>query len=176
MGKKKYFFKVLVAGPPGAGKTSLLRRYIKDKFDESTIMTIGVDFFLKNLEINENLNCSLQLWDFGGQKQFEKLHETYVEGASGALILIDLTRVPSMEVVDKWMNIVRLEKHDLPVILLGSKSDLKDLIIVDEEFMRKVMDKYSINHYLKTSAKTGINVDKSFEVIAKEILQSKNLM
>lgn len=176
LGKKKYFFKVLVAGPPGAGKTSLLRRYIKDKFDESSLMTIGVDFYMKPLEINNDIQCSLQLWDFGGQKQFERLHETYVEGASGALILIDLTRVPKMKVVTKWMNLVRLEKKDLPIILLGSKADLKDLIIVDEEFMKKVMDKFNINHYLNTSAKTGKNVDEAFLLIAKQILKKNKVI
>jgi len=176
LAKKKYFFKVLVAGPPGAGKTSFLRRYIKDKFDESIMMTIGVDFYLKVLDFNENLTCSLQLWDFGGQKQFEKLHETYVKGASGALLLIDLTRIPNMNIVIKWMDIVRLEKKDLPVVILGSKADLKELIIVDKGYIKKIMNKFNINHYLKTSAKTGVNVDKAFQFIVEEILKKKNII
>lgn len=164
---KSYFFKILVAGPGGAGKTSLLRQYIKNKFSESTKMTIGVDFFLKELQLNSDVKVSLQLWDFGGQKHFQNLHKNYVEGAKGALLLIDLTRVFEIERVKKWVDLVRMKKDDLPIVFIGNKVDLKQDIKVDDDLLQKAMEEFNMLDMLKTSAKTGENVDKAFERIAE---------
>ena len=118
---QKYFlFKILVGGDGGVGKTTLLRRYVNGKFDDSTIMTVGVDFFVKEISLNFNnskMKCSLQLWDLGGQKQFRHLMSSYVMGARGALLLIDLTRLPEIKAVLEWVNIIRMHDIDIPIIL-----------------------------------------------------------
>ncbi len=168
---KEYFFKILVAGPGGAGKTSLLCQYIKDHFDERQLMTIGVDFFLKEVQLNSDTNVSLQLWDFGGQKRFRNFAGSYVEGARGALLLIDLTRAFDLERVKKWVDIVRLKRKDLPIVLVGNKADLKENISVKEEHMDEAMELFNIVKRINTSAKTGKNVDKAFETIAKVVLE-----
>ncbi|TFF99778.1 MAG: GTP-binding protein [Promethearchaeota archaeon] len=171
---KNYFFKILVAGPGGAGKTSLLRQYIKNKFNDSQLMTIGVDFYLKELQIDPDINISLQLWDFGGQKHFQDLHKQYVDGAKGALLLIDLTRVFQTEKVKKWVDIVRMKKDDLPIVFIANKVDLEDKIKVKDEELNGAMQEFKMETLLKTSAKTGENVDKAFETIAKVIYNHKN--
>ena len=74
---KKFILKILTAGEGGVGKTTLLQRYVEGKFSEETKMTIGVEFFLKEMEIDEK-HCTLQLWDFGGQERFRFLLESYV--------------------------------------------------------------------------------------------------
>jgi len=173
MEKKRYLYKILVAGNAGVGKTSLLRRYVEGKFDESTIMTVGVDFFIKEIEFNSDAECTLQLWDFGGQVRFRHLLDNYVMGARGALLLIDLTRTPNMEEIVEWVNIVRLHDLNLPIILVGTKYDLKDFIAVDDEEMLNIMDAFNMMAYIKTSAKTGHNVQKTFRMIAKKLIEQK---
>ncbi len=93
---KKYILKILTAGEGGVGKTTLLHRYVEGKFSGDTKMTIGVEFFLKEMELDGN-QCTLQLWDFGGQERFRFLLDSYVMGAKGALLMFDLTRPMTLE-------------------------------------------------------------------------------
>ncbi|MBD3196062.1 MAG: GTP-binding protein [Candidatus Lokiarchaeota archaeon] len=173
MSKKRYLYKILVGGNAGVGKTSLLRRYVEGKFDDSTIMTVGVDFFIKELEFDSGTECTLQLWDFGGQERFRHLLENYVMGARGALLLIDLTRMPKMEKIVEWVNIIRLHDINLPIILVGTKFDLKDFVAIEDKDMLDIMNTFNMVGYVKTSAKTGHNVNKVFSMIATHLLKSK---
>ena len=168
----KYFlFKILIAGDASVGKTSLLRRYVDGMFDESTIMTVGVDFFLKQIDFDSLGSCSLQLWDLGGQERFRHLLEHYVMGARGALLLVDLTNLPKMEKIIEWVNIVRMHDINLPLILVGTKLDLEEAIVLDDETAYNIKDTFHMLDYIKTSAKTGDNVDQVFELLAKKLLK-----
>ena len=167
---RSFIFKILVGGEGGAGKTSLLRRYVDDFFDDSSVMTVGVDFFTKELNF-DNIHCSLQLWDLGGQKRFRYLLDNYVMGARGALLLFDLTQMPKIGNILDWVNIVRLHDINLPIILVGTKNDLEDFIAVDDESAIHIKNAFNMINYIKTSAKTGFNVENVFEMIAKKLTQ-----
>ena len=112
---QKFILKILTAGEGGVGKTTLLHRYVEGKFSADTKMTIGVEFFLKETEIDSK-HCTLQLWDFGGQERFRFLLESYVLGAKGALLMFDLTRMMSLENLGQWIKIVRKGDPHLPVL------------------------------------------------------------
>ena len=166
---KNFIFKILIAGNASVGKTSLLRRYVDGMFDESSIMTVGVDFFTKEIAFN-NSHCLLQLWDLGGQERFRHLLENFVMGARGALLLFDLTRMPIIKDILEWVNIARLHDINLPIILVGTKLDLEDLIAVDDESAINLKNTFNMIDYIKTSAKTGYNVEKVFEIISKKLI------
>lgn len=166
---KSYLYKILVTGNAGVGKTSLLRRYVEGKFDESTVMTVGVDFFVKELEINSG-KCSLQLWDLGGQHRFRYMQKQYVMGARGALLLVDLTRKPKMNNIVEWVNIIRHYDIDLPILLIGNKFDLKDYRAISDNFLEDVKDTFGMFDVYKTSAKTGYNVEKVFRRMAIKLM------
>lgn len=165
---RAFVFKILVAGNGGVGKTSLLRRYVDGFFDESTIETVGVDFFIKEIELN-NSYCMLQLWDLGGQERFRHLIENYVMGARGALLLFDVTRMPKIESILQWVNIIRLHDLNLPIVLVGTKRDLEDAIAVDDESALHIKNAFNMINYVKTSAKTGESVEKPFQILVKNI-------
>ena len=167
---RNFLFKVLVCGEGGVGKTSLLRRYVDGFFDESTIMTVGVEFFIKEI-IFDDIHCSIQLWDLGGQKRFRYLLENYVMGARGALLLFDLTKMPKIGDILEWVNISRLHDINLPIILVGNKNDLEDFIAVDDDSALHLKNAFNMIDYVKTSAKSGYNVDKPFEILAKKLTQ-----
>ena len=166
---KTYIFKILVAGEGGAGKTSLLRRYVDEMFDESNVLTVGVDFFTKEVAFN-GTKCSLQLWDLGGQKRFRSLLNNFVMGARGALLLFDLTRMPNVSDILEWVNIARIYDIKLPILLIGTKEDLDDYIAVDDDSALHLRNTFSLFDYIKTSAKTGHNVEKAFELMVKALI------
>ena len=168
---RNYLFKILITGNGGVGKTSLLRRYVDGFFDDSTIMTVGVEFFIKEISF-DNVNCSLQLWDLGGQQRFRYLLENYVAGARGALLLFDLTRLPKIGDILEWVNIARLHDINLPIILVGNKSDLDDFIAVDDESALNLKNAFNMVEYIKTSAKNGQNVEEPFEILAKKLIST----
>jgi small GTP-binding protein len=167
---RNYIFKILIAGNATVGKTSLLRRYVDGMFDDSSVMTVGVDFFTKDL-LFDNIHCSLQLWDLGGQKRFRYLLDSYVMGARGALLLFDLTMMPKIGDILEWVNIVRLHDINLPIILVGTKNDLEDYTAVDDESALHIKNAFNMIDYIKTSAKTGYNIEKVFDTLTKKLTE-----
>ena len=131
--------KILTAGDGAVGKTTLLNRYVSGRFLEGATMTIGVDI-LKKVLFLEDYKVMLQLWDFGGQEQFRFLHTSYTMGASGAIVMFDLTRLITLNNVGEWVKICTTHVPDLPMILIGSKMDLQDLISVEDDFINHKFD------------------------------------
>ncbi|KKN44673.1 hypothetical protein LCGC14_0690830 [marine sediment metagenome] len=170
---KKYILKILTAGEGGVGKTTLLTRYVEGKFSAETKMTIGVEFFLKETEIDDK-QCTLQLWDFGGQERFRFLLESYVLGAKGALLMFDLTRYQTLENLEQWVKIVRKGDPNLPILFLGTKIDLVDEIMVDDEYAHEFIEQFSLMGFMKISSKTGENVNDAFNTLTKKILERQN--
>ena len=170
---KKFILKILTAGEGGVGKTTLLHRYVEGKFSAETKMTIGVEFFLKETVIDEN-QCTLQLWDFGGQERFRFLLESYVLGAKGALLMFDLTRMMSLENLQQWLNIVRKGDPNLPVLFVGTKLDLVDEIQVDDDYANSFLKEFNLLGFLKISSKTGENVAEVFNYLTRTILEKQN--
>ncbi|TFG25743.1 MAG: GTP-binding protein [Promethearchaeota archaeon] len=167
---KPIVLKVLTAGEGGVGKTTLLHRYVEGKFSSETRMTIGVEFFLKELNI-DGQKVMLQLWDFGGQERFRFLLESYVIGARGAMLLFDLTRAMTLENIEQWVKICRKEDPKLPILFLGSKADLTEDICVKPDYIEEFQKEFDLYDYLQISSKTGQNVELSFQNLTRHILK-----
>ncbi len=167
---KTILLKVITGGEGGVGKTTLLHRYIEGVFLANTRLTIGVEFFLKELEI-EGKKILLQVWDFGGQDHFRPLLRNYAVGARGALLLFDLTRVSSLQRIEQWISICRPDDIEIPIIFLGTKLDLTEDIVVNDDIALKLKEKYRFFEYLKISSKTGENVNLAFELLARELVE-----
>jgi len=168
---KNFVFKILVGGDGAVGKTTLLRKYVDGTFDESSITTVGVDFFIKQV-IYENIgSCTLQIWDLGGQERFRHLLESFIMGAKGALLLFDLTTMPKIDNILNWVNMVRMHDFDLPIILVGTKLDLEELVAVDDESAKSIKNTFNMVEYVKTSSKTGTNVELVFDLMAQELMK-----
>ena len=170
---KKFILKILTAGEGGVGKTTLLHRFVEGQFSADTKMTIGVEFFLKETQI-DGQQCTLQLWDFGGQERFRFLLESYVLGAKGALLMFDLTRPITLDNLEQWINIVRKSDPNLPVIFLGTKNDLTEEIMINDDYAESVKEQFNLFEFLRISSKTGENVQEAFELLTKRILDRQN--
>ncbi|MHA1730054.1 MAG: Rab family GTPase [Promethearchaeota archaeon] len=167
-------FKVIVAGSGGVGKTTLLHRIVHDKFMEDTRMTIGVEFFLLNLTVDQ-IDASLQLWDFGGQERFRFMLDSYVMGAKGALLLYDLTRMKTLNNLEEWVNICRKHDRDLPILFVGTKLDRLEDISVADDYAREFLEPLNLFGHLKISSKTGENVNSAFKMLIRQILNKAGI-
>jgi len=172
--------KIITAGDGGVGKTTLLHRYVGGVFLESTQMTLGVEFLVKELDLSSlrarSEQTILQLWDFGGQAQFRHLLGKYAIGAKGAVLMFDLTRLITLDKIDQWVQICRKYDKNLPIIFLGSKSDLDEDIRIEDGLAEEIREKYGLLKYLKVSSKTGENVNRAFELLVQEILERKGYL
>ncbi len=166
-------FKIVVAGSKNAGKTSLLRRFASGKFDKSTLSTIGVDFETKKLVV-DGTDLHLNIWDFAGEKKFRLLFPSYVSGASGALLLYDITNKDSLEDLHNWIKVIdSVPNPPRTKILIEAKIDLEDQReIPRERAMKEIFEKYHFaGEIIATSAKTGENVEDAFQMLGRQILQ-----
>ena len=163
--------KIIVAGAKDVGKTTLIRRFVSGKFDINTLSTIGVDFMTKNLTI-DGREVHLSIWDFAGEEKFRVLFPSYVSGASGALILYDITSQKSFNELADWLKLINSASGKILKLLIGSKADLASQRQISEEDAKKFRETHTIQEYLECSSKSGQNVDKIFETITRAILAS----
>lgn len=164
-------FKVVVAGAKNVGKTSLIRRYATGKFETSTLSTIGVDFETKKLVV-DGTEILLNIWDFAGEKKFRLLFPSYISGASGALLLYDITNKDSFNDLYDWINVISsIPNSPKTKILIETKTDLKRKVAKEEAM--QFVEKYDFQgDIIATSAKTGENVEEAFITLGREILKN----
>ncbi len=164
-------FKVVVAGAKNVGKTSLIRRFATGKFETSTLSTIGVDFETKKLVV-DGTEILLNIWDFAGEKKFRLLFPSYIAGASGALLLYDITNKASFNDLFDWINVISsIPNSPKTKILIETKTDLKRKVAKEESM--GFIEKYDFQgDIIATSAKTGENVEEVFITLGREILKN----
>ncbi len=162
--------KVIVSGDGGVGKTSFLNRLVNDRFFDNSKLTRGVDFYSKNIYIN-GTEFNFIMWDFAGQNQFKTLLSDFVEGSLAALILFDLTRINTIENVYDWIITLETFGH-IPIILIGTKSDLVDPYEYRaiDNYISEIKQEYdNIMSYIKISSKTGENIKNAFEILIENL-------
>ncbi len=165
-------FKIIIFGDAGCGKTTLTTRFLTNLFVSDQTMTIGVDFEVKALTVDEQ-KVKLQIWDFGGEERFRFLLPTYVRGARGGLFLYDITNFSSIAHIDDWLSVIRKEirADDIfPIIAVGGKADLVESREVSSAEGIKIAKSRKVNGFIETSSKTGENVEKTFEALTSLML------
>jgi small GTP-binding protein len=164
--------KMCVIGDGGVGKTSLIRRFVIDKFDDKYITTIGTKTSRKTMIIKENgtkLNLTLIIWDILGQRNFTRINKTAYRGANGAFIVLDLSRRATLYSFESWLISLHNVAGDIPITVLANKNDLKADFGEDE--IETLVKDYGSPYYL-TSAKTGKNVNEAFYSLGQMMLKS----
>jgi small GTP-binding protein len=175
-----YIFKICLIGSGGVGKTCIARRLCFNTFDANTQLTIGIDFYTHEIPIIVNDNKTfvrLTIWDFGGQEQFKKLFNYYIDGSNGIFLVFDLTNMESLTRLNWWYDrLVEYNLQDRPKILLGTKLDLvQSDNKIDELIIGQFLKTHNEKDYVKTSSKENMNVLHSFKEILRKILDSREL-
>jgi Ras-related protein Rab-11A len=168
--KEQYRFKIIIVGDSGVGKTNLLKRFVQNTYDEDTKATVGVEFFSNSYYINDKL-IKIELWDTAGQERYKSITSAYYRGASGAIIVYDVTSKSSFKNVDKWFHeILEYASKNIKILMIGNKTDLKENIEISTEMSKDKGIELSIP-VMETSAKNASNVKKAFYLLIKEIYQ-----
>jgi len=163
-----YFFKILLIGDSGVGKSCLLLRFADDSWTDTHISTIGVDFKIKTLNI-DGKTIKLQIWDTAGQERFRTITSSYYRGAQGIILVYDCTDQESFNNVKQWMGeIDRYACENVNKLLVGNKTDLVNEKVVDTATAKAFADSMQIP-FIETSAKNATNVEHCFFSMAREI-------
>ena len=150
-----YQIKCIIVGDSGVGKTCILYRYIKDEFNEYE-MTIGVDFFHKNMTINDK-KLNLQIWDTAGSEGYKSITKGYFSNTACCILVYDITRPESFKSIINWIEDVRNYNNDIDFILVGNKYDLKDERKISEEQGKALASEFDMKYIGKGNlAKYGI--------------------
>jgi len=163
-----YFFKILLIGDSGVGKSCLLLRFADDSWTDTHISTIGVDFKIKTLNI-DGKTIKLQIWDTAGQERFRTITSSYYRGAQGIILVYDCTDQESFSNVKQWMGeIDRYACENVNKLLVGNKTDLINEKVVDQATAKAFSDSMGIP-FIETSAKNATNVEQCFLSMARDI-------
>ncbi|XP_034179841.2 RAS oncogene family member Rab32 isoform X1 [Osmia lignaria lignaria] len=180
--KREHLYKILVIGELGAGKTSIIKRYVHQFFSQHYRATIGVDFALKVLNWDPHTIIRLQLWDIAGQERFGNMTRVYYKEAVGAFIVFDVTRSATLDAVVKWKQDLdsKVQLPDgspIPCVLLANKCDQqKEGLVNSPTKMDEYCKEKNFAGWFETSAKENINIEEAARFLVNKILQNDQLM
>ncbi|CAG0885435.1 unnamed protein product [Cyprideis torosa] len=179
--RREHLYKILVIGELGTGKTSIIKRYVRQFFSQHYRATIGVDFALKVLNWDANTVIRLQLWDIAGQERFENMTRVYYKEAVGCLIVFDASRTSTFEAVLKWKQdldnkVVLPDGSSIPCVLLANKCDLsQDGIVADPGKMDDFCKEKGFVGWFETSAKESVGIEEAAQFLVSKILANEIL-
>jgi len=167
--------KVCLLGDWGVGKTSLIRRFVYNAYDDRYLSTLGVKVSKKSIVIKDfkkkpfyKVNLTLMIWDLVGQRGFQYLQTSAFKGTNAAFVVCDLSRTETIENMEWWVNSLFKVSNHIPLIFLANKVDLTENRIPQQlnGKIENIVNKYN-GQFFSTSAKTGINVESAFQEIGK---------
>ena len=171
-------FKIMVLGDAGTGKTSIIRRYVHNFFSGHHKTTVGVDFHLKQMEVNGK-TVRLQLWDIAGQDRYGHISRVYYKNAVGAMLVYDVSRPTTFETVALWkeqidQRVLLPNGEPIPVVLVGNKIDLEEHQ-VDSEQLDRYCEEKGFCKWFDTSAKFNHNIENAARFLVTKIMEHEDL-
>ena len=171
--KNEETIKIIILGDSKVGKTSFIIRFTKNKFDETYLATIGVDYKDRIINI-ENKLYKLLFYDTAGEEKYKSIPKNYIKNMQGIILMYDITDKLSFESIINWISDVKEIKGDnFPMILVGNKIDLNESREVTEEMGYELAEKIQIE-FFETSNKDGTNIQEAgLEIVYKILSETK---
>ncbi len=166
-------FKILLFGDKTEGKKTLTQKFMINLFSEGRDDTIGVDFEVKSLSV-ENYKIKLQMWDISGEGRFRSFLPTYISYARGCLFVYDVTEKSSLTNINFWLNLVKEEltkEENLPIIAVGIIPDSEKERQITTKEGRRLANLLELDDFIECNIKSGGNIEKMFEAISKLMLE-----
>lgn len=158
-----------MVGDFGVGKTSLIRRFVDRQFSDQYLSTVGVKI---SKRLVESVNLQLLIWDLEGHTKFKGITPSYLQGASGAIVVADVSRIETIERIPEHLQLFCSVNPKSSVVIALNKIDL-----IDEEKLARLTQEVQLSDWervsevYQTSAKTGAHVDEIFEKLAYKSLE-----
>ena len=171
--KLRIEYRIITLGDSRVGKTSILKRYINDEFENETMSTIGLSVAFKEITLKNKSKITLKLIDTAGQERYKSVTKNYYKNADGVLLVFAHDDKDSFDHIKSWKSLFE-ENSDceqVPIFLIGNKNDKPKFS--EEDKFEDFAKEYNISKYISTSAKDNINIDKVFEEMA-ELVSSHN--
>jgi Ras-related protein Rab-1A len=164
-----HLFKILLIGNSAVGKSSLILQFVENSWNEIFVPTIGVDFKIKTLNIDDK-RVKLQIWDTAGQERFKNITAAYYRGALGVMLVYDITDVETFKALNSWL--IEIEKNankNVVKLLVGNKIDLEEQRKITYQQGSEFAESYGMS-FIETSVKNNANVNEAFEKLGREIM------
>ena len=162
-----FSFKMIVIGDAGVGKSCLTAKASKGIFEESYSATVGFEFLVFNVKLNDKV-IKLQIWDTCGQELYRSLISSFYRNASLAMMVYAIDNKESFNHIETWLKEVKLQSNpDIKIFLIGNKSDLDEQRKVPLDMAKNFKEENGIHYFSETSAKNGVNAKEVFIEAAK---------
>jgi len=166
---------LLIIGDATVGKTCILRRFAHDKFTSNYISTVGIDFFTKDVILDDK-KIHIKIWDTAGQERYRSLTQGFFRKAEGIIIVYDITNESSFNNLKFWIDSIESNTNSqnskIPAIIIGNKIDILERKV--DKVSAENFAKNKNYKYFEVSAKTGINIDESIKFLIKKVLKEGN--
>jgi Ras-related protein Rab-1A len=170
-----YLFKIIIIGDSSVGKSSIVSKFVDDKYNENFMSTIGVDLNVKMFEVDDK-KVKMQIWEIGGNEIFRNIVSCYYKNCQGILLTFDVTNKESFENVQNWLSHIKENgnesTNDIPKIIIGNKNDLEKMRKVSYEEAYDFSSDLNIS-YIETSVKNGDKINDVFFQMAREIKMNR---
>ena len=164
-----HLFKILLIGNSAVGKSSLILQFVENSWNEIFVPTIGVDFKIKTLNIDDK-RVKLQIWDTAGQERFKNITAAYYRGALGVMLVYEITDIETFKALNSWL--IEIEKNankNVVKLLVGNKIDLEEQRKITYQQGSEFAESYGMS-FIETSVKNNANVNEAFEKLGREIM------
>ena len=159
-------------GNSAVGKTSFINRYIKHISQDNYQPTIGIDYFLKIMKLENGESLKLFFYDTAGQEKYKSISFNLIKNADGILLIYDVSEKRSFDEINGWIESIKEAKGDnFPIILIGNKCDLEKRVITKEEGEK--LAKEQGFSFIETSCKEGINIKESVKILVDDIMKRR---
>lgn len=167
-GKTNLTAKILILGDSSVGKSSILMRYTENTFNTNMATTVGIDYKLKKIKVDD-VELKLQIWDTAGQEKYRSLAQNYYKNSMGVLLVFDVTEEDTFDNVRNWVR--QIKNHageNICKVLIANKADLTEERVIQTDQIKELSSDINMEAF-ECSAKTGMNIEAAFLHLAKEI-------
>ena len=169
---KDYTFEILILGDSDSGKTAIIKRYVEDKFNKHHLSSIGVDYHIKNIKIDDK-KIKLKILDTAGQERYRNITSQTYKNKDGIALIFDISDEYSFKLIIDWIEQIRdINEDEISLVLIGNKRSLENERVIEKEKGEEMAEKYGTK-YFEVSALTGEGINEAFEYLAKLILKVK---
>jgi len=165
-----FSFKILLIGHDDSGKISSLETFGNSWFKSNTRLTLGISFEVKEIQI-ENLNIKLQIWDLATEDRWRTLAPYYCRGALGAMLIYDVSNSESLYQLKKWMQIIKTNTANIPMILIGNLEDSTRPRMVSAEEALDFVKSEGLKGYFESNIAKGEKFEYIFENLTRLIIK-----